>query len=231
MLGVIVNTLAVIFGSLIGIVVKRGISDSLSDAVMKALGLCTIVIGISGAVSGGDPLVMILSMTAGVIVGTMLDIDGHMNRFSTFLEQRLHAGEGSGFSQGFLSATLFACIGAMAIVGSFNAGLTGDYEILFTKSILDFITCVMLAGAMGVGVLFAAVPLFLYQGTLVLLSHLLQNVLTDQGLINQINVVGSLMIIAIGLNILGITKIKVADLLPALLFVPLMYALIGYLSV
>ena len=119
----------------------------------------------------------------------------------------------------------------MAIVGSFNAGLTGDYEILFTKSILDFITCIMLAGAMGIGVLFAAVPLFVYQGSLVLLSHLLQNILTDQALITQINCVGSLLIISIGLNILGITKIKVADLLPALLFVPLMYTLIGFLPI
>ena len=231
MLGVIINTIAVIAGSLIGIVIKRGISEALSDAVMKALGLCTMVIGISGAASGGDPLIMILSMTAGVIIGTKLDIDGRMTRFSDRLEQRLNTGDDSGFSQAFLSATLFCCVGAMAIVGSFNAGLTGDYEILFTKSILDFITCIMLAGAMGIGVLFAAVPLFVYQGSLVLLSHLLQSILTDQALITQINCVGSLLIISIGLNILGITKIKVADLLPALLFVPLMYTLIGFLPI
>ncbi len=231
MLGVTVNSLAVVIGALLGLIIKRGINEQLSDAVMKALGLCTLVIGFSGTMSGGDPLVMILSMVAGTIIGTKLDIDGRMARISESLEKRISAGENSGFSQAFLTTTLFVCVGAMAIVGSFNAGLRGDNEILFTKSILDFITAVMLGGAMGIGVMFAAVPLFIYEGTLALLSRLLQSVLTNEALITEINCVGSLLIIAIGLNILGITKIKVADMLPGILLVPLMFTLIGYLPI
>ena len=228
MLGVLANAAGIVLGSLIGMFVKKGINDRLEDAVMKSLGLCTLIIGLSGALSG-NPLVMILSMVLGTIAGTALDIDGHMTRFSDRISKRFKAEENSCFSQGFLTATLFVCVGAMAIVGSLNAGLKGDNQVLFTKSILDFVTCIMLAGGMGIGVMFSAVPLFLYEGALVMLARLLQSVLTNQALITEINAVGSLMIMAIALNIMGITKIKVADLLPAVLFVPLMYALVGML--
>ncbi len=228
MLGVLANAAGIVLGSLVGMFVKKGINDRLADAVMKALGLCTLIIGLSGALSG-NPLVMILSMVAGTIAGTALDIDGHMNRLSDRLSKRFKAEGNSSFSQGFLTATLFVCVGAMAIVGSLNAGLKGDNQVLFTKSILDFVTCIMLAGGMGIGVLFSAVPLFLYEGSLVMLARLLQSVLSNQALITEINGVGSLMIMAIALNIMGLTRIKVADLLPAVLFVPLMYALAGLL--
>ncbi len=228
MLGVLANAAGIVLGSLVGLFVKKGISGSMSEAVMKALGLCTLIIGLSGALSG-NAMVMILSMILGTIAGTALDIDGAMSRLSDRLGKRFSTGDDSSFSQGFLTATLFVCVGAMAIVGSLNAGLNGDNQILYTKSVLDFMTCVIMAGGMGIGVLFSAVPLVLYEGAMVMLARLLQSVLTNQALIAEINAVGSLMIMAIALNIMGLTKIKVADLLPAVLFVPLMYALAGLL--
>ena len=228
MLGVLANAAGIVLGSLVGLFVKKGINDHISEAVMKALGLCTLIIGLSGALSG-NAMVMILSMILGTIAGTALDIDGAMTRLSDRLSKRFSTTDNSSFSQGFLTATLFSCVGAMAIVGSLNAGLNGDNQLLYTKSVLDFMTCVIMAGSMGIGVLFSAVPLFLYEGALVMLAKLLQSVLTNQALIAEINAVGSLMIMAIAMNILGVTKIKVADLLPAVLFVPLMFALVGYL--
>ena len=132
-------------------------------------------------------------------------------------------------AEGFMTASLLFCVGAMAIVGSLNAGLNGDNKVLFTKSVLDLISACMLASSLGVGVLFSALIVFGYQGALVLLAGLLQNVLTDAALIAEISCAGSLMIIGLGLNLLGITKLKVADQLPAILFVPLFYALAQYL--
>ena len=130
-----------------------------------------------------------------------------------------------------MTASLLFCVGAMAIIGSLNSGLLGDHEVLFTKSVMDMISACMLASALGIGVIFSAAAVLVYQGAIVLLAELLQNVLTNELLITNITCVGSLMIIAIGLNLLGVTKIKVADQLPALLFVPLVFKLITLLPV
>lgn len=230
MLGVIVNTLTVVLGGALGLLLKKGIPERVSNAVMAAIGLCTLYIGIDGALAGSNTIVLIVSMVLGTIVGTFLDIDGAITRLGKFVENKLSRKDGkTSIAEGFMTASLLFCVGAMAIVGSLNAGLNGDNKVLFTKAIIDMISACMLASSLGVGVLFSALFVFVYQGALVLLAGLLQNLLTDAALVSEITCAGSIMIIGLSLNILGITKLKIADQLPAVIFVPFIYALAQYL--
>lgn len=230
LLGVIVNTLTVIIGGALGLLLKKGIPERVSGAVMAAIGLCTVYIGIDGALQGSNTIVLIVSMVLGTIVGTLINIDGAINRLGDFVERKMKKEDGkTSVAEGFMTASLLFCVGAMTIVGSLNAGLNGDNKLLFTKSILDLISACMLASTLGIGVLFSALFVLVYQGGLVLLAGLLQNVLTDAALIAEISCAGSIMIIGLGLNILGITKLKVADQLPAIIFVPIIYALAQFL--
>ena len=226
MIGVFVNVATVLLGSAVGLLFRKGIPERISKALMLAIGLCTLYIGIDGALEGSKTIVLILSMVFGTLIGTLIDIDDKINRVGLFIEKKLkREGERGSIAEGFMTASLLFCVGAMTIVGSLNAGLTGDNTLLFTKSILDLISSCLLASTLGIGVMFAALFVLVVQGALVLLAGLLQNVLTDQALIAEITCAGSVMIIALGLNLLGITKLKVANFLPALLLVPLFYKL------
>lgn len=224
MLGVIVNTLTVLLGSTIGLICKKGIPERLSDAVMKAIGLVTLSIGVTGLFSGENTLVLIIAMVVGVLVGELLDLDGRVNGLvEKVAAKTAGAGKAAQISQGFITACLLFCIGAMTIVGSLNAGLRGDHEMLLTKSLLDLISSTMLAATLGIGVLFSAVFVLVFQGGIVLLAQVLAPVLSD-ACIAELTCAGSLMILALGLNIMGITKIKVINFLPALVLVPLVLA-------
>lgn len=230
MLGVIVNTATVLIGSAVGLLLKKGIPEKVSKAVMIAIGLCTLYIGVDGALAGNNAIVLIVSMVIGTIVGTLIDIDGGINRLGLFIQSKFKKQDGrSSVAEGFMTGSLLFCVGAMTIVGSMNAGLNGDNELLFTKSVLDLISSCMLASSLGIGVMFAAAFVLVFQGGLVLLSGLLQTVLTNPDIIAEVTCAGSVMIIGLGLNLLGITKIKVANLLPAMLFVPFIYWLVGFL--
>ena len=232
MIGVFVNVATVLLGSFVGLLFRKGIPERISKAMMLAIGLCTLYIGIDGALEGSNTIVLILSMVFGTLIGTLLDIDGMINRIGQYIERKLKKeGEKTSIAEGFMTASLLFCVGAMTIVGSLNAGLTGDNTLIFTKSILDLISSCLLASTLGIGVMFAAFFVLVIQGGLVLLAGLLQNVLTDQALIAEITCAGSVMIIGLGLNILGITKLKVANFLPALLLVPLFYKLILLLPI
>lgn len=220
MIGVIVNTLTVLLGSTIGLLCKKGIPERLSDAIMKAIGLCTLAIGITGVLSGENTLVLIISMVLGVLIGELLDLDGRVNRLvEKVASKTAGAGKAAQISQGFITACLLFCIGAMTIVGSLNAGLKGDQEMLFTKSLLDFISSIMLSATLGIGVLFSAAFVLVFQGGIVLLAGLLEPLLST-ATISELTCCGSLMILALGLNILGIAKLKVINFLPALVIVP-----------
>ncbi len=220
MFGVFVNTLTVLLGSAIGLVCKKGIPERLSGAVMTAIGLCTVAIGIAGILAGENTLVLIISMVLGVLVGELLDLDGHVNRaVEKVAGKTAGAGKAAQISQGFITACLLFCIGAMTIVGSLNAGLKGDNEMLLTKSLLDFISSMMLSATLGVGVLFSAAFVLVFQGAIVLLAQFLAPVLSASA-IAELTCAGSLMILALGFNIVGITKIRVINFLPALVFVP-----------
>ncbi|MBQ6838764.1 MAG: DUF554 domain-containing protein [Clostridia bacterium] len=222
--GVLVNTLTVIIGSTVGLILKKQIPEKLTNAVMTAIGLCTIAIGVTGVIKGENQLVMIISLVFGTIVGTLIDIDGKLSRLGDkFQNKRAKNGnvhsDNATFSQGFVTASLLFCVGAMTIVGSMNAGISGDNQMLYTKSVLDLISSSMLAASLGFGVLCASGFVLVFQGALVALAMALGSFLNDFA-VNELICAGSVMITALGLNLIGVTKIKVANLLPGLIFVP-----------
>jgi len=221
-IGVIINTVAVIIGSIIGLMLKKGVPKKFTDAVMLGIGLCTIYIGISGTLKGKNTLILIISIVIGAIIGTWLDIDKKINDFGDLIGRKFKSpSESVSFAEGFVTASLLFCIGPMTIVGSLNAGLSGDNEMIYTKSVLDFISSTMLSVSLGIGVLCSASFVFLFQGSIVLLSQFLQPILSDSA-IAEITCAGSLMIIALGLNLIGLTKIKVANYLPAIFVSPVL---------
>lgn len=219
--GVIVNTLTVIVGSSVGMLLKKQIPEKLTDSVMTVLGLCTVAIGIMGIIKGENQLVMIISLVIGTVIGTVIDIDGFLTKIGDRLQKKSAKGENekSTFSQGFVTASLLFCVGAMTIVGSMNAGISGNNQMLYTKSVLDLISSTMLGASLGIGVLCSSVFVFVFQGGLVLLSMFLGSFLNDFA-VAELICAGSVMITALGLNLVGITKIKVANILPGLLLVP-----------
>jgi uncharacterized membrane protein YqgA involved in biofilm formation len=220
--GVIVNTITVLIVSGVGLLLKKGIPERLNKAVMTAIGLCTIAIGITGIIKGQNQLVMILSMVFGAIVGTLIDIDKRLENLGDKLAKKSNAQENT-FSQGFVTASLLFCVGAMTIVGSMNAGISGDNQMLYTKSVLDLISSSMLAASLGFGVMCASGFVLVFQGVLVALSMVLGSFLSDFA-VAELICAGSVMITALGLNLIGVTKIKVANLLPGLIFVPVFCA-------
>lgn len=227
MLGVIVNVITVIIGSTIGLLFKKGIPERISNAVMTGIGLCTIYIGISGVIECKDPLTMIISIVLGVAVGTLLRIDDGINKIGAFISSKFKkSGKNSAVAEGFVTACLVFCIGAMTITGSIEAGLNNNNDILFTKSLLDLVSSAVLSVSLGVGVIFAALFVLVFQGGLVLLSQLLSGILNDPAIITSITSTGGLLILALGLNIIGVTKIKVADFLPAIVISPFVYSLL-----
>jgi hypothetical protein len=224
MLGVIVNTMTVIIGSMLGMLLKKNIPENITGAVMKGLGLCTLYIGWTGSLKGENTLILIISMAIGIAVGQALDLDGKLNRFAEGIERRFKkAGQNTSFAEGFITASLVFCVGAMTIVGSLQAGLQGNNEMLFTKATLDFISSLIFAAALGVGVLGAAAFVFVFQGSIVMLAGLAAPFLNDR-VIAEMTCAGSLLIFAIGLNLLGITKLKVMNYLPAI-FIPIILCL------
>lgn len=226
MIGVTVNSLTIIIGSLIGIIFKKHIPKNLGATIMKALGLCVIYIGIEGTLKGENTLILILSIVIGTIIGTILKLEDRFSNFTRKIENKFRKNEDIGkasFSEGFINASLLFCVGAMAVVGSLQAGISGDNSTLYTKSILDGISSIIFSSAMGIGVLFSAVPIFLYQGAITLLSTVISPFL-DTACINEMTSAGSLLIIAIGFNMMGITKIKIMDMLPAV-FLPILLCL------
>ncbi|MBQ4610120.1 MAG: DUF554 domain-containing protein [Clostridia bacterium] len=218
MLGTIVNTVAVVAGGAIGLLLKKGIPQKVTDAVMQGLALCVIAMGISGALGGSKTLAMIVSMALGAVVGTLLDLDGRLNRLGENVEKKLAPGGQGRIATGFVTASLLYCVGALGIVGSLQSGLTGDHSMLYTKSMLDFISSIVLCASLGVGVMLSAATLFLYQGLITLLAQALAPVLTD-AVIAEMTCVGSLLIIGMGLNMLGVTRIKIMDYVPAMFIV------------
>ena len=226
MLGVLVNSVAIIIGSVIGILCKKGIPEKISQPIMKGIGLCVIYIGISGALCGENTLILIISTVLGVTVGTLLDLDGKFNRLGDALEKRYAKnGEQGAFSRGFVSASILFCVGAMAVVGSINAGL-GDHTVLYTKAPLDGISSVIFSASMGIGVMFSAIPILIYQGLIALFAGALQGILTETA-INEMSCVGYVLIMGLGFNLVGMTKLKVADFMPAIIIAPILAGIVA----
>ena len=223
MFAVIVNTITILIGASVGLLLRKGLPESVSDAMMKGLGLCTIFIGIQGMIEEEYILVLILSTIVGIVIGELLDVDGHINRAAERLTSRFSGkgkGEGAKIAQAFVTSCLIMNVGAMTIVGSLDAGLRGNFSMLYTKSLLDLISGIPMAAAMGVGVMGSALFTLVFQGGIVLLAEYIAPYLSET-LIKELICTGSLMILAIGFNMLGVTKLKVLNYLPGLLVVPL----------
>ncbi len=226
MVGVIVNVVTVIIGSLVGVLFKKGISERVNKTVMIGLGACVLYVGISGTLCGENTLILIASVVLGAIVGTLLDIDGAINRLAQKVEAKFKKKSGEvSLAEGMVSVTLLFCVGSMAVTGSLQAGLTGDHSILITKAMIDMISAMMLASSLGIGVLFSSVAIFVVQGGIALLAGVISPLMSP-GAINEMTCAGSLLIVMIGTNLMGITKIKIADFLPVILFAPIIYNII-----
>lgn len=221
MYGVLANTLTIVTGSAIGLIFKKYIPKSLGNTIMKVLGLCVLYIGISGALKGDNTLILIISIVLGTALGTLLKLENRLNNFANNVQKKFqkNSAESNSFAQGFVSSTLLFCVGAMAVVGSLQAGLTGDNQMLYTKSALDGVSSIIFSSTFGVGTFFSAIVVFLYQGTITLLSGVLSPLLSD-ACINEMTCAGSILIMGIGLNMIGITKFKIMDCLPAV-FIPI----------
>ncbi len=225
-LGTIVNFITIVVGAILGSLLKKGLPEKFSKAILMGMGLCVVFIGISGLNLGYEnlnALIVVLSMAIGVILGELLNIDDNLNKFGAFIQKKFtkNSDENNTFGKGFVNCTLIFCIGAMAINGALK-GAQGDHSIYYAKAIIDGVTCMVLASTLGIGCILSAFSTTLYQGLLTLLFYLLITSVDQTGymynyIINHVGTVGSLLIIAIGLNMLGVTKIKTANLIPAML--------------
>ena len=223
MIGTVVNTLAAVVGGLLGSLLKKGIPERFADLVQKGLALCVLYIGVKGSLVGTNTLVTILSLVLGAILGELLDIDGKIERLGAWAQARLTKKGGSRIGEGFVTASLLFCVGSMSVVGSLQSGLTGNHETIFTKSMLDFVSAVILASSLGLGVCLSGAFVLVYQGAIVLLARWAAPILSDY-VVAEMSCAGSLLIIALGLNMLGITRLKVGNLLPAM-FLPIILCL------
>lgn len=224
MLGTIVNAAAIVVGSLVGILIKGGLPEKVSKSIMQGVGLCIVLIGISGALEGTKYLMeIIFFIVIGTIIGEVIDIERRLEVLGDHLQKK-YSSEGSTFSKGFVTASLLFCVGAMAIMGSLESGLNGNHEILFAKSILDGIISIIFASTLGIGVLFSAVSVFIYQGTITLAAGALKQLLTDPVVV-QMSATGGLLILGLGISMVGNVKLKIGNMLPSVLL-PIAYALI-----
>lgn len=230
MIGVWANALTVAVGGLIGTFLRGGISEKFRATVNHALGLCVLVIGISGAIATKDMMGVIVSVVVGAGLGEAAGIEPALDRLGDWAQARFARGDSS-FSQGFVSATLLFCVGAMAVVGSLEAGLKNQPDTLLAKAALDGVAAVILASTMGPGVILSLVPLTIYQGGIALLATHVAPLLSPV-LIGELSAVGSVMIVALSLNMLGLMKprIKVANLLPGMLVVLLYAPVAGWIA-
>jgi uncharacterized membrane protein YqgA involved in biofilm formation len=228
MLATVINALAVIVGSLIGLLVKRGLSPRYEQAIFSAAGMTTLVLGMQMALETRHILAFVLALILGGLLGTLLDVEGRVLRCGELLKARFaREQEGGAFARGFLAASILFCSGAMAIVGSFKAGTEGDYTLILTKSVLDGFISILFASAMGVGVAFSALSVLLYQGALTLLSVWAKPYVSPL-MLAELTGVGGVLVLMIGINLLNLRTLKTGDFLPALLLMALLVLLMPF---
>ncbi|PTQ80946.1 hypothetical protein C8U37_12515 [Trichococcus patagoniensis] len=218
LLGSLVNSAAIILGGGIGLTLKKGLSDRVAIAVMNALALCVLYIGVSGMLKGENILITILSMVFGTLVGEWVDLDKKINQLGDTIEKRVSSADDEvSVSKGFVTASLLFCVGAMAIVGALQSGLTGNHDTLFAKSLIDGIAAIVMASSLGFGVLLSAGLILIYEGGITLFANVLAPLLTDS-VINEMTCVGSLLIVGLALNMLKLTDLKIMNYAPAVFF-------------
>jgi uncharacterized membrane protein YqgA involved in biofilm formation len=228
MIGTWVNFFAIIIGSIIGLVLHRGISQKMSETLMKGLGLIIILIGIKGALEVDNWPILIISMAVGALIGEWIDIEAKLESFGLYVEAKFAKKSKGTFAQGFIMASLMFGVGAMAIVGALKNGLNNDPTMLYTKSLLDFISSIILSSTLGIGVMFSAFVILVYQGGITLFSIFIQPWLNLYPMmIVDIGIVGSVVIIGLGLKMMKISDIKVANLIPAIFMPILLHVLLS----
>lgn len=228
MLAVVVNTLTVLLGSILGMLLGKRLKEEYTRTVIACMGICTMVIGISSAIATSNIVTVIVCLVIGTVLGELIKLEKRMDSIGDFLKKKVPQGGSSRFTEGFVTASLLYCVGSMTIMGSFDAGLRGDNSIIFAKSVMDGIMSVTLAATMGVGVAFSALAVFVIQGGLTLLAGFVAPVLSEP-VITEMSAVGGVMLIATGMNIIGLTKerIRVGNMLPALILPVLWFAIAG----
>jgi len=226
LLGTIVNTLSIIVGSLVGLLFRGSIPEKYNRTLMHAIGLAVILIGLKAAFKTDAIMVVIVSLAFGSILGELLRIEDRLEQLGHWIGNRLSTNS-TGIAKGFVTTSLLYCVGAMAIVGAMESGLSGNHQTLFAKSILDGIGSVLFASTLGIGVLFSAVAVFVYQGLITLTASFLKQFLLPD-VVSQMSAVGGLLIMAIGIGLLEIKKIEIGNMLPAI-FIPLVYQILKHL--
>jgi len=230
LLGTIVNTLLVIIGAIIGRFLHN-IPERMKETIMYGVGIAVLVIGIQMTFASTEIVIVIISIVIGAVMGEWIDLDTKVNNFGKWIETKLPARkkDGTNFAQGFVNSTLIFVVGSMAIIGAIDSGIRNNHDVLITKGIIDGITAIILSSTLGIGVLFSAVPIFLYQGTITLLSTQISKLVPDDLLsffISEMTATGGLMIIGIGMNLIGLTKIRVANLVPGILVVGIIVTIV-----
>lgn len=225
MIGTLINAAVILLGTAVGLILRKGIPERLRETVVQGLGLCVILIGLSGALETQDTLCVILCMAAGGLIGSAVDIEKRLNHLGGMLERRFAGGKSGanegGVAKAFVTASLMYCVGAMAIVGAMDSGLRGDHSTLIAKSVLDGVTSIFFASSLGAGVGLSALAVLIYQGAIALLAGWLEPLLTE-AIITEMSAVGGLLIAGIGLNMIYDKHIPVGNLLPAI-FLPIAY--------
>lgn len=215
MIGALVNALVIIIFGGLGVLIRKLLKDALREILTEAIGIAVITVGILDAIKTENTLLLVLSIVLGGLIGSLIGVQNKLDRFGIFLENKMGENDNSQVGQGFVTATLIFCVGGMTIYGSINAGL-GNNETLYIKSVMDGVTALILSSTLGWGVILSAIPVIVLQGSVALLARVVEPIATD-AFINQLSGIGGTLIIAIGLTLLGIKKIRTGDLLPAVL--------------
>ena len=231
MLGTLINVVAVLAGSAVGVALHGGLSQRFRDTIMQGLALCVVLIGAQGALGTTNSMIVIFSIVLGGVLGEAIDIEKRLDHVGQAAQRLFSRGEGasSTFAKGFVTASLVYCVGAMAIMGSLDSGLRGDHATLIAKSILDGVSAIVFASTLGPGVALSAVAVLIYQGAITLLAQFVAPFLTD-ALITEMSAVGGLLIIGIGVNMFDRIHIKVGNLLPAIFMPVIVMPFVNWLS-
>ncbi|KGA95735.1 membrane protein [Alkalihalobacillus alcalophilus ATCC 27647 = CGMCC 1.3604] len=228
--GTLVNGAAIVVAALIGLTV-RNIPEQMKTTIMQAIALAVVILGITMGIKSEQFLIVITSLVIGAIIGEIMDLDGYLNRFGLWIERKIGTEREGTVAKAFVTTTLIYVVGAMAVLGALDSGLRGDHSVLFTKSMLDGVSSLLFASTLGIGVAFSAIPVVLYQGTIALFSGQINQYVPPEimdAFIVEMTATGGIMIIAIGLNILGLLNVKVANLLPSILVVAVIVTILHF---
>ncbi|QOR34094.1 DUF554 domain-containing protein [Clostridium sp. 'deep sea'] len=218
--GSIINAILIIIGSLLGVFLQKGVSNKAKTTLMQAMALAVILVGLQMAIKSESIITVIISLGIGTVIGEIINIEAKLEKFGLFVENKFAKNFKGGFAKGFVTSSLVYCVGAMAIMGALQSGLENTHNTLIAKGIIDGITAIVFTSALGIGVLFSALPVFIYQSTITILAGYL-NLFLNSTIILEMSATGGLLITAIGINLLGISNIKVGNMLPAI-FMPIL---------